>query len=98
MSMSVPTGTRIAGGASSLRKSPIAIESGAARIIAPKDVTTVPMMKSRAPNLLVTAFHSLCQRKATLYALIAGQAPSATRQMIAKTTTTPISAARAVSP
>ena len=40
MSMSVPIGARIAGGASSLRKSPIATESGAASNIAPNDVTT----------------------------------------------------------
>ena len=66
MSISVPTGARTDGGASSLRKRPIAIESGADRSIAPNEVTTVPMMKSRAPNLPVTAFHWLCQRNASL--------------------------------
>ena len=38
---------RTDGGASSLRKRPIAIESGAASSIAPKDVTTVPRIRSR---------------------------------------------------
>ena len=38
------------GGASSLRKRPIAIESGAANRSAPNEVTSVPMMNSRAPN------------------------------------------------
>ena len=50
MSISVPIGPRIDGGASSLRKRPIAIESGAEISIAPNDVTTVPMIRSRAPN------------------------------------------------
>ena len=50
MSIRVPTGARTAGGASSLRKRPIAIEIGPERSIAPKDVTTVPMIRSRAPN------------------------------------------------
>ena len=44
ISISVPIGPRIAGGASSLRKSPIAIESGAASSTAPNEVTSVPTM------------------------------------------------------
>ena len=40
MSISVPIGPRTAGGASSLRNSPIAIEIGAAIRSAPNDVTT----------------------------------------------------------
>ena len=40
MSISEPIGPRIAAGASSLRKRPIAIESGAAIRIAPNEVTT----------------------------------------------------------
>ena len=63
ISISVPTGPRIAGGAISLRKSPIATESGPASSIAPNDVTIVPMIRSRAPNSLATGFQSLCQRK-----------------------------------
>src|SRR4051812_41422307 len=39
MSISVPTGARTAGGASSLRNRPIAIEIGPDRSIAPNDVT-----------------------------------------------------------
>jgi hypothetical protein len=65
---------------------------------APNDVTIVPMIRSRAPNLLVTGFHSLCQRKLRWNALIAGQAPSATRQAMAATVKTAITEARAVSP
>ena len=87
MSISVPIGPRIDGGASSLRKRPIAIESGAEIRIAPNDVMTVPMIRSRAPNLFFTTFQSLCQRNETLNAFIAGHAPSATRQMIARITT-----------
>ena len=49
ISTSEPITPRIAGGASSVRKSAIAIESGAASSIAPNDVTSVPKMKSRAP-------------------------------------------------
>ena len=41
MSISVPIGVRIAGGASSERKRPIAIESGAASSMAPNEVTIV---------------------------------------------------------
>ena len=52
------------GGASSLRKRPIAIESGAANRTAPKEVTSVPMMNSRAPKTSVTGFHVLFQTKA----------------------------------
>ena len=44
ISISVPIGPRIDGGASSLRKRPIAIESGAASSSAPNEVTSVPMM------------------------------------------------------
>ena len=52
ISISDPIGPRIAGGASSLRKRPIAIESGAARISAPNEVTSVPMMNgARAEDL-----------------------------------------------
>ena len=98
ISTSVPTGPRIDGGASSLRKRPIAIESGAAIRTAPNDVTTVPMIRSRAPNLLTTGFHSLCQRNPRRNTLIAGHAPSATRQTIAATISSPMSAASAVSP
>ena len=98
ISISVPTGPRTAGGASSLRKSPIAIESGAASSIAPKDVTSVPMIRSRAPNLLVTGLNSLCQRNPSLKTLIAGQAPSVTRHTIAATIRSPTSDANAVRP
>ena len=42
ISISEPIGPRIDGGASSLRKRPIAIESGAARSSAPNEVTSVP--------------------------------------------------------
>ncbi len=98
MSISVPIGPRIEGGASSLRKRAIAIESGAEIRIAPNDVTTVPMIRSRAPNLFVATFQSLCQRNATLKVFIAGHAPSATRQTIARITIRPSSAARAVRP
>ena len=44
-------------------KRPIAIETGAARSTAPKDVTIVPTIRSRAPNLFVTGFQSLFHRK-----------------------------------
>src|SRR5256885_783691 len=76
----------------------IAIESGADRSIAPNEVTSVPMMSSRAPNWLSVTFHCVCQRKPSLNSLIAGHAPSATRHTIARTTSTPRSAASAVSP
>ena len=76
----------------------MAIDSGADRSIAPNDVTTVPMTKSRAPNLSKTAFHSLCQRKPRWKTLIAGQAPCATRHTIAATTSTERNAASAVRP
>ena len=98
MSTSVPTGVLIHGGASSLRKSPIAIESGAARRTAPNEVTIVPMIRSRAPYSFSGAFQTLSHRKLRWKTLIAGHAPSATRQMIAKTTSTPRNAAVAVSP
>ena len=58
----------------------------------------MPMIRSRAPYLPSGAFQSLCQTKLSLNSLIAGHAPSATRQMIAKTTATPIRAASPVSP
>src|SRR3954470_472319 len=96
ISTRVPTGPRAAGGASSLRKSAIAIESGAARSIAPNDVMSVPMIRSRAPNWFSGAFQTLSVTKSRWNALIAGQAPTKTRQMIAKTVTTPSSAASAV--
>src|SRR5581483_10536570 len=98
MSTREPIGVRIAGGASSERKRPIAIDSGAESRIAPNDVTTVPMMKSRAPNSSKTAFHWLCQRKPRWNARIAGHAPAATRQTIAATTSTARNAANAVKP
>ena len=98
ISTSVPIGPRIEGGASSLRKSPIAIDTGAASRIAPNDVTIVPMIRSRAPNRSVTGFHSLCQRNPSLNSLIAGHAPSATRQTIAAMISRPTPAASAVSP
>src|SRR5205085_10637927 len=98
ISISVPTGPRTEAGAGSLRKRPIAIDRGAASNIAPSEVTTVPMIRSRAPKRLVTGFHSLCQRKPRWNTLTAGQAPSATRQMIAATTRTPINDAAAVRP
>src|SRR2546423_828835 len=98
ISISVPTGPRTDGGASSLRKSPIAIDRGAARSIAPSEVITVPMIRSRAPKRLVTGFHSLCHRKPRWNTLTAGQAPSATRQTIAATTRSPRNDAAAVSP
>ena len=53
MSISVPIGPRTAGGASSLRKSPIAIESGAAISRAPNDVISVPRMNCKRPEVLV---------------------------------------------
>ena len=98
ISTSVPIGPRTAGGASSLRKRPIAIESGAARMTAPNDVTTVPMIRSRAPNLFVTGFHSLCQMKSSWKVRISGHALSATRQAMAATIRMPIREASAVSP
>src|SRR5579884_3436888 len=98
MSISVPTEVRIAGGASSLRKRPIAIESGAESSIAPNDVTSVPTIRSRAPNRSSGAFQTSCQRKPSLKRRIAGQAPSATRQTIAATTSSASSVASAVSP
>src|SRR5438552_8797644 len=98
ISISVPTVPRTDGGASSLRKRPIAIESGAARSTAPNDVTIVPMIRSRAPNLLVTGLNSLCQTKPSPKTRIAGHAPSTTRQTMAATTRSASSAARPVKP
>ena len=49
ISISDAIGARMPGGASSVRKRPIAIESGAAISIAANDVTIVPMMKFFAP-------------------------------------------------
>ena len=49
ISTSDAIGARIAFGASSVRKRPIAIARGPASRIAPNAVTSVPMMKLRAP-------------------------------------------------
>ena len=66
ISTSEPTTPRTAGGASSLRKRPIAIESGAASRTRRSDVTySVPMMKSSAPNSFVTAFQ-VCPEEAQI--------------------------------
>ena len=73
--ISEPTGPRIAGGASSLRKRPIAIESGAAMSSAPNDVTSVPMMNDLAPKTFVTGFQTSFQTNAIPNSFIAGQAP-----------------------
>ena len=86
ISTSVPIGPRTDGGASSLRNRPIAIETGAARSTAPNDVTTVPMIRSRAPNLFDDGVPLVRPRGSRAWkTLIAGQAPSATRQTIAAT-------------
>jgi hypothetical protein len=61
ISISVPIGPRTAGGASSDRKRPIAIDSGAASRIAPNDVTSVPTMNCAAPNSLRTGFQLVDQ-------------------------------------
>src|SRR5471032_2290321 len=66
--------------------------------MAPNEVTTVPMIRSRAPNLFVTGLNSLCQMKPRWKTLIAGHAPSATRHTIAATSRTPTREAPAVSP
>ena len=50
--MSVPTGPRSHGGASSVRNSAIAIEIGAARMSAPNDVSAVPNRNGAAPKTL----------------------------------------------
>ncbi len=62
-STSVATGRRIRRGASSVRKSAIAIDIGPAISSAIAELTAVPKMKAAAPNLPVTGFHSLDMRK-----------------------------------
>ncbi len=84
ISISVPTGPRIDGGASSLRKSPIAIESGAASSTRPERGDDRPDDERRAPRTgSVTGFQALSQTKLRPKSLIAGHAPSKTFQMIA---------------
>ena len=56
ISTSAPTGPRSQGGASSVRKSAIAIEIGPAIRSAKSEVSAVPKMKAAAPNWLVTGF------------------------------------------
>ena len=96
ISISVPIGPRTDGGASSERKRPIAIESGAARISAPKEVTSVPMTNSRAPKTSVTGFHALVQTKLIPKCWTAGHAPSKIFQTIPAIVASASSAAAAV--
>jgi hypothetical protein len=98
ISISVPTGPRIARGASSERKSPIAIESGVARITAANEVISVPRTNWSAPNWFVTGFHSLVQRNEKPKCRIEGQAPSTTFHAIAATRSAAAIAAAAVRP
>ncbi len=63
-------------GASSLRKSPIAIESGAAIKTAPNDVIAVPRMNWSAPKWLWTGSQVLVQRNPIPNARIDGHEPS----------------------
>ena len=83
ISISVPIGPRTAGGASSLRKRPIAIESGAAMMTAASEVTIVPKMNVERAERRATGSHPLDQRKLTPKWWIAGQAPVKIRQPIA---------------
>ncbi len=55
----VPTGVRSTRGASSLRKSPIAIARGTAISSATSAVTSVPKIRSAAPYVSLTVFHTL---------------------------------------
>ena len=55
----VPTGVRSTRGASSLRKSPMAIATGTAMSSATSAVTSVPKIRSAAPYSSVTVFHTL---------------------------------------
>jgi hypothetical protein len=98
ISTSEAIGGRIAGGASSVRKSPIATASGAASSIAPKDVTSVPMMKFRAPyaSWPMTGFQTPCQMNERPKWRTAGHAPSMTFQMMAAMTTSARTAAAPV--
>src|SRR4051812_45098405 len=82
ISTSDPIGARMTGGASSVRKSAIAIESGAASTTAPNDVTIVPTMNQRAPKTPVTGFQAVLQTKSSPKWSIAGHAPSTTFQTI----------------
>ena len=77
-STSMPTGVRRRRGASSLRKRPIASDSGTARTSAKNEVTAVPQIRSAAPNWLVTAFHSFVVRNERPNSEIAGDASSVT--------------------
>ncbi len=97
ISTSDPIGPRIDGGASSLRKSPIAIESGAASTSAPKEVTSVPRTNCAAPNCEVTGFQALDQRNESPNSCTAGQAPETTFQATATTSAIAASVASAVS-
>ena len=60
ISINEPIGPRIDGGASSDKKRPIAIESGAARYRAPNEVIErAEMNGSSAPNSLSDGFHPM---------------------------------------
>ncbi len=83
MSISVPIGPRTDGGASSLRNSPIAIESGAAMRTAPKAVIIVPRMNCKAPKCRWTGSQVLVQTKPMPNCRIAGHEPSISFQTIA---------------
>ena len=69
-----PTGVRSIRGASSLRNRPIAIAIGTAITSATTDVSSVPMMKLRAPNWPVTTFHWSLVMKPSPNSWMLGQA------------------------
>ena len=77
-STSIPTGVLSTPGASSVRNSAIAIAIGTAIRSAISDVASVPQIRSSAPNLSVTAFHSVPVRNPTPNSLMEGRARSTT--------------------
>ena len=78
-STSIPIGPRTLFGASSLRKRPIAIDTGAATRSAESEVNSVPKMNAAAPNWFVTTLQAFVVMKPGPNSCIAGHAPLKTR-------------------